>query len=165
MRLLLRLRKTCVEVTRKVASVFLSALLSFESLSITVWRLCRWRKYWAVLMWREFSAILLALLSVLIWLLPWLHIVLVEITEMREWLRGCCVVMMGVGVSVFSLELLCTVAGAVLRLAKCLVEAKGEIVIVWLPKSLFLLSSPTYLFPQPRRRLVEVTRPKDLLLS
>ena len=84
---------------------------------------------------------------------------------MRESLRSRRVVVAGVGVSVFSLELLCTAAWAVLRLARRSVEAAGGAVAVWLPESLFLLSSPTCLFPRPRRCLVEVTGPKGLLSS
>ena len=156
----LRLRRRRIKVTGRVALVISSALLSFELLSITIWRLCWWRRYWVVLMWGGFSARLLALLSVLICSLPWLRILLVEITGMRESLCSRCVIVAEVGFSVFSLELLCTTAWAVLHLARRLMEAAGGAVVVWLPESLFLLSSPICLFPRSRRRLVKGTGPK-----
>ena len=84
---------------------------------------------------------------------------------MSESLRSRCVVVTGMGVSVFALELLCTTAWAILRLARRSVEAAGGAVAVWLPESLSLLSLPTCLFLRPRRRLVEVTGPKGLLSS
>lgn len=43
-------------------------------------------------------------------------------------------------------------------------KAAGRTVVVCLYELLFLLFLPTCLFPQLHRRLVKVTRPKDLLL-
>lgn len=84
---------------------------------------------------------------------------------MRESLHSHCLIVAGVSISVFSLKLLCTMAWVVMRLARRSMEVAGGAVAVWLLESLSLLSLPTYLFPQLRRRLVEITEPKSLLSS
>lgn len=74
-------------------------------------------------------------------------------------------VVSGVDISVFLYKLLCTLARAILRLARRLIKAAGKAVVVGLFKLLSLLSLPIYLFPQLHRHLVKVIGPKSLLLS
>lgn len=73
-------------------------------------------------------------------------------------------VVAGVSVFAFLYKLLCTAAWVVLRLARRLIEVAGRAIAVKLFESLFLLSLPIYLFPQPYKHLVEITEPKSLLL-
>ena len=101
----------------------------------------------------------------LIRLLPQLSICLVEVTKMKKLLYSCCVVVIGVSVSVFLYNLLSTSAWAILCQIRRLMKAALGVVTALLSESLFLLFLPIRLLLQLYKSLAEVIGLKGSLLS
>lgn len=103
--LLLRLRKSLVEVIAILISVFSFMLVWLKLFSIIIWRILCWCRRFIVLMYKDLLAWFLLLLLVLIYLFLQLSIRLVKVKKMRKPIYSYFIVVVKMGIFAFLYDL------------------------------------------------------------